>query len=109
MSLLALVACGGGSGGGGSRIDAGTIDIPGSVPGYTVNDIETRQANVNVSSMIDNGTKREEHIAKMYAAAGIDVPINDNGSLNVNLGRNGSSKHKTGISNGASDLFANMH
>ena len=109
MSLLALVACGGGSGGGGSRIDAGTIDIPGSVPGYTVNDIETRRANVNVSSMIDNGTKREEHIAKMYAAAGIDVPINDNGSLNVNLGRNGSSKHKTGISNGASDLFANMH
>ncbi len=112
MSLLFLAACGGGGGGAGNTPIKTPSDInnPGSITHYTIADVETRESNVNVSAMVDNGTKREEHIAKMYVAAGLSVPISNNGALNVDLTRGGSTKnHKNGVSQGAVDLFENMH
>ncbi len=119
IALLVLTACGGGSGGGSGAsvvVDNGAgfnVSYTNPTAGYQSTNVN-RQSNLDSTAMIDNGSKREEHIAKMYADAGMAVPIQTNGALNENLSimRGASVKgnnHSNGASNGAKDLFENMH
>lgn len=68
-SVLALAACGGGSGGG----NFAAPNVP-NVPNNSENSMDVRQSNLQVASNIDNGLKRSKVIENNYSAAGLDLP-----------------------------------
>lgn len=108
-SVLALAACGGGSGGGIVGNNSGDIKP-------TVGIDETvRASNLVVASNIDNGTKRNKVIENNYSVAGADLPnIGDlHSSANVAASsqtRSASSRHGADFSNSFVDaMYANMN